>query len=80
MAEQFDRENLIITLCLKGSVPAVIPGQATPKAVLRPIVEISVRDSLGKWHQTEIAAEDFYSLIYKEVFPALGARLRKPRS
>lgn len=77
MAARFERENLIVTLCLKGRVPVQLPGYGPPRPELRQVVEISLRDHLGNWHQTEMPAEDFRRLIYLEVFPALTQRLFK---
>jgi hypothetical protein len=79
MAEQFERRNLIITLCQKGVLPVLSGGE--PK--LHQVVEVNVLGKNGRWEQAELPAEDFFSLLYKEVFPALSRRIfprgRRPK-
>lgn len=76
MAEQFDHRDLIITLFGKGSVPARIPGTPLPNPLpLEQFVEVNVRGKDGHWHQAEIPLEEFYTLMFRKVFPAAAKRI-----
>lgn len=76
--DQISSERLVLTMFRKLTVRAHIPGQAASQSS-EETIELGILCADGKWRSIEMSAQEFFDLIYKEIFPRLSKRVAKAR-
>jgi hypothetical protein len=76
--DQFESENLVVILFRKINGRVHIPGMPASQTAAE-MVELRIRCADGAWRSVEIPLEEFYSLMFKQVFPALAKRVARAK-